>query len=72
MSQSLEMETVIQALKLFHSIRSALALLRKNLRPHPLGRGYAEQITYVQDRPGHDRWYAIDAQDRARTPLEAG
>jgi dTDP-glucose 4,6-dehydratase len=25
------------------------------------GKSYAEQITYVTDRPGHDRRYAIDA-----------
>jgi len=27
----------------------------------PKGTAYAEQITYVSDRPGHDRRYAIDA-----------
>lgn len=27
----------------------------------PKGTPYSEQITYVQDRPGHDRRYAIDA-----------
>jgi dTDP-glucose 4,6-dehydratase len=26
------------------------------------GRDYAAQITYVKDRPGHDRRYAIDAR----------
>ena len=31
------------------------------LRPRPDGRLYAEQITFVTDRPGHDRRYAIDA-----------
>ncbi len=31
------------------------------LRPKPDGSSYASQITYVQDRPGHDRRYAIDA-----------
>jgi dTDP-glucose 4,6-dehydratase len=33
-------------------------------RAHPRadGRPYAEQITFVQDRPGHDRRYAIDAR----------
>jgi dTDP-glucose 4,6-dehydratase len=31
------------------------------LRPRGDGRKYAEQITYVQDRPGHDLRYAIDA-----------
>jgi dTDP-glucose 4,6-dehydratase len=28
--------------------------------PRADGRGYAAQITYVKDRPGHDRRYAID------------
>jgi dTDP-glucose 4,6-dehydratase len=28
----------------------------------PRARPYAEQITFVQDRPGHDRRYAIDAR----------
>ncbi|MGA8496793.1 MAG: dTDP-glucose 4,6-dehydratase [Xanthobacteraceae bacterium] len=31
------------------------------LRPHPEGKVYADQITFVRDRPGHDRRYAIDA-----------
>ncbi|MEO5348012.1 MAG: GDP-mannose 4,6-dehydratase, partial [Magnetococcus sp. YQC-9] len=31
-------------------------------RPRSDGRGYAEQITFVKDRPGHDRRYAIDAR----------
>jgi dTDP-glucose 4,6-dehydratase len=30
-------------------------------RPRADGRRYAEQITFVRDRPGHDRRYAIDA-----------
>lgn len=32
------------------------------LRPRADGKPYAEQITYVNDRPGHDRRYAIDAR----------
>ncbi|ARP92248.1 dTDP-glucose 4,6-dehydratase [Bordetella genomosp. 9] len=32
------------------------------LRPRADGRSYAEQITFVRDRPGHDRRYAIDAR----------
>ena len=32
------------------------------LRPRTDGKPYAEQITYVKDRPGHDRRYAIDAR----------
>ena len=31
------------------------------LNPRADGKSYAEQITYVKDRPGHDRRYAIDA-----------
>ncbi len=36
--------------------------LLDELRPRPDGRAYREQITYVTDRPGHDRRYAIDAR----------
>ena len=35
--------------------------LLDQLRPRADGRSYAEQITHVTDRPGHDRRYAIDA-----------
>lgn len=31
------------------------------VRPREDGKPYAEQITYVADRPGHDQRYAIDA-----------
>ena len=31
------------------------------LRPRPDGNSYAELINYVQDRPGHDFRYAINA-----------
>ncbi len=31
------------------------------LRPKAYGSSYASQITFVKDRPGHDRRYAIDA-----------
>jgi dTDP-glucose 4,6-dehydratase len=31
------------------------------LRPRADGKSYSEQITFVKDRPGHDRRYAIDA-----------
>ena len=31
------------------------------LKPRADGKPYVEQITYVTDRPGHDRRYAIDA-----------
>ncbi|NOI30722.1 dTDP-glucose 4,6-dehydratase [Vibrio coralliilyticus] len=40
----------------------------------PKASSYAEQITYVQDRPGHDRRYAIDASKIQKeldwTPVE--
>ena len=32
------------------------------LAPRADGRSYREQITFVKDRPGHDRRYAIDAR----------
>ena len=41
-------------------VRQLCALLNE-LRPRQDGKSYAEQITYVTDRPGHDRRYAIDA-----------
>ena len=39
----------------------AIIALLDELRPRADGKSYAEQITYVTDRPGHDRRYAIDA-----------
>ncbi|WP_019141912.1 dTDP-glucose 4,6-dehydratase [Noviherbaspirillum massiliense] len=36
--------------------------LMDQLRPRDDGRSYCEQITFVADRPGHDRRYAIDAR----------
>jgi dTDP-glucose 4,6-dehydratase len=38
-----------------------LCALLDELRPRADGRSYREQITFVSDRPGHDRRYAIDA-----------
>jgi dTDP-glucose 4,6-dehydratase len=35
--------------------------LLDELRPRANGEKYASQISYVKDRPGHDRRYAIDA-----------
>jgi dTDP-glucose 4,6-dehydratase len=32
------------------------------LKPRADGQSYATQITFVKDRPGHDRRYAIDAR----------
>lgn len=36
------------------------------IHPRADGKGYAEQITFVKDRPGHDRRYAIDATKMER------
>ncbi len=36
--------------------------LLDELRPRADGKPYKDQITYVTDRPGHDRRYAIDAR----------
>lgn len=33
-----------------------------NLKPRTDNKSYREQITFVKDRPGHDRRYAIDAR----------
>lgn len=38
-----------------------LCELLDELHPRPDGKRYAAQITHVQDRPGHDLRYAIDA-----------
>ena len=54
-------------------VHTVCALLDE-LRPRADGRPYKEQITYVTDRPGHDRRYAIDASRIERelgwTPAE--
>jgi dTDP-glucose 4,6-dehydratase len=44
-------------LDVVHTICSIL----DGLRPKADGTSYTSQITYVKDRPGHDRRYAIDA-----------
>ena len=41
-------------------VRTLCAILDAE-RPRTDGTSYADQITYVKDRPGHDRRYAIDA-----------
>ncbi|WP_153110531.1 dTDP-glucose 4,6-dehydratase [Propionivibrio limicola] len=43
------------------AIVHAVCDLLDELRPRASGGTYREQITYVTDRPGHDRRYAIDA-----------
>jgi dTDP-glucose 4,6-dehydratase len=42
-------------------IVNTVCALLDELRPRADGKRYAEQITFVADRPGHDRRYAIDA-----------
>jgi dTDP-glucose 4,6-dehydratase len=44
-------------LDIVHTVCSLL----DEFRPREDGKSYQEQITYVTDRPGHDRRYAIDA-----------
>ncbi|MHB2051693.1 dTDP-glucose 4,6-dehydratase [Pseudomonas hunanensis] len=43
-------------------IVNRVCALLDELHPRTDGKPYAEQITYVSDRPGHDRRYAIDAR----------
>ncbi len=38
-----------------------LCAILDELKPKRDGKSYADQITFVKDRPGHDRRYAIDA-----------
>jgi dTDP-glucose 4,6-dehydratase len=59
-------------------VKSICAILDE-MRRRPDGRPYAEQITFVKDRPGHDRRYAIDARKierelgwRPRETFESG
>ncbi|MBW0146842.1 dTDP-glucose 4,6-dehydratase [Marinobacter arenosus] len=51
-----------------------LCAILDELKPKADGASYSEQITYVKDRPGHDRRYAIDARKLERelgwTPSE--
>jgi dTDP-glucose 4,6-dehydratase len=42
-------------------VKTVCALLDE-LQPRSDGQPYASQISYVKDRPGHDRRYAIDAR----------
>ncbi|MDB5966814.1 MAG: dTDP-glucose 4,6-dehydratase [Polaromonas sp.] len=44
-----------------HIVNTVCRLLDE-LRPRADGARYASQISYVKDRPGHDRRYAIDAR----------
>jgi dTDP-glucose 4,6-dehydratase len=44
----------------------AICAILDELRPRGDGKPYSEQITFVTDRPGHDRRYAIDASKLER------
>ena len=43
-----------------------LCAVLDELKPKPNGKSYSDQITFVMDRPGHDRRYAIDASKLER------
>jgi dTDP-glucose 4,6-dehydratase len=45
---------------------NTLCTILDELQPRTDGMAYAEQITYVKDRPGHDRRYAMDASKMER------
>jgi dTDP-glucose 4,6-dehydratase len=47
-------------------IAHTVCALLDELRPRADGQPYSAQITYVTDRPGHDRRYAIDARKLER------
>ena len=47
-------------------IVNTVCALLDELSPKAGGKPYKEQITYVTDRPGHDRRYAIDARKLER------
>ena len=48
------------------SVVNLLCELLDRLKPRADGLSYRQQITFVTDRPGHDRRYAIDAGKLAR------
>ena len=45
---------------------NAICSILDELKPRRDGKSYAAQITFVTDRPGHDRRYAIDASKLER------
>ncbi len=44
-----------------YDVVNTICAILDELRPKTDGTSYTSQITYVKDRPGHDRRYAIDA-----------
>ena len=47
-------------------IVETLCAILDELKPKSNGKSYSDQITFVKDRPGHDRRYAIDASKLER------
>jgi dTDP-glucose 4,6-dehydratase len=47
-------------------IVQTICALLDEMRPRPSGGSYCEQIMFVNDRPGHDQRYAIDARKTER------
>ena len=53
-------------------IVAAICALLDELRPRRSRRPHSKLVSFVKDRPGHDRRYAMDTRkDRARTGLAA-
>ncbi|HLD22836.1 MAG TPA: dTDP-glucose 4,6-dehydratase [Sulfuricurvum sp.] len=52
-----------------NQIAERICTLLDEMNPQTNGKSYREQITYVEDRAGHDRRYAIDAT-KIETELE--
>ena len=44
------------------TVAQTICHILDELKPRADGQSYAQQITFVKDRPGHDRRYAIDAR----------
>ncbi|CDP53240.1 dTDP-glucose 4,6-dehydratase [Devosia sp. DBB001] len=48
------------------AVVQAICAVLDQVRPLRSGKSYAQQITFVRDRPGHDRRYAINASKIAK------
>jgi dTDP-glucose 4,6-dehydratase len=48
------------------SVAETLCDILDELRPKSDGKSYRDQITFVKDRPGHDKRYAVDASKLER------
>lgn len=60
-------ETICEILDELHPLKDASALVRTgHARDNNAANSYKSLITYVSDRPGHDRRYAIDASKIAK------